>query len=123
MAVRTYVPPSRAAFNALFLAWDGVETSRLRRLLNGIVAGSPEPDRSIPLRAYNVCRATESLNRRTGVSRDEMADLEIAASNYGRAFMGADVDGGGMVAEAPSLRLSWAELRASDLTGRRRVSA
>ena len=66
----------RAAFNALSLAWDGVETSRLRCLLNGIVAG-PEPDRSIQLDAYDVCRAIETLNERTGVTRDEMADLEF----------------------------------------------
>ena len=66
----------RAAFNVLRFAWDGVETSRLRRLLNGIVAG-PEPDRSIQLDAYDVCRAIETLNERTGVTRDEMADLEF----------------------------------------------
>ena len=67
----------RAAFNSLYLAWDGVETSRLMRLLNGIVAG-PEPDRSIPLEGtYEVCRAIEALNGRTGVGRDEMADLEF----------------------------------------------
>ena len=66
----------RAAFSALSLALDGVETSRLRRLLNGVVAG-PEPDRSIQLDAYSVCRAIESLNKRTGVTRDEVADLEF----------------------------------------------
>ncbi len=66
----------RAAFNVLRFAWDGVETSRLRRLLNGIVAG-PEPDRSIQFDAYDLCRAIETLNERTGVTRDEMADLEF----------------------------------------------
>ncbi len=71
----------RAAFNALHLAWDGVETSRLRRLLNGIVAGSPEPDGSIKLGAYDVCRAIESLSKRAGVARDEMADLEFVCSD------------------------------------------
>ena len=71
----------RAAFNALHLAWDGVETSRLRRLLKGIVAGSPEPDGSIKLGAYDVCRAIESLNKRAGVARDEMADLEFVCSD------------------------------------------
>ena len=79
----------RAAFNALHLAWDGVETSRLRCLLKGIVAGSPEPDGSIKLGAYDVCRAIESLSKRAGVARDEMADLEfvffelLESSTYG----------------------------------------
>lgn len=71
----------RAAFNALYLAWDAIETSQLTRLLSGIVAG-PEPDRSIRLvGTYEICRAIESLNARTGVSRDEMADLEFVFFN------------------------------------------
>ena len=68
----------RAAFNVLLFAWDGVETSRLRRLLNRIVAGSPEPDCGIQLDQYDLCRAIESLNKRTGIARDELADLEFA---------------------------------------------
>ncbi len=66
----------RAALLALHLDWDAVETSRLRRLLNGIVLG-PEPDRSIQIDGYDVCRAIESLSKRSGVAADEMADFEF----------------------------------------------
>ncbi len=66
----------RAAVIALHLDWDAVETSRLRRLLNGIKDG-PEPDRSIRLDGSDVCRAIESLSKRSGVTADEMADVEF----------------------------------------------
>ncbi len=67
----------RAALFALRLDWGAVETLRLRRLLEGIVAG-PEPDSSIQIRAYDVCRAIESLSKRSGVTPQEMADYEFA---------------------------------------------
>jgi len=67
----------RAALLALHLDWDAVETSRLRRLLHGIVVGT-EPDRSVQIDGYDVCRAIESLSRRSGVTADEMADFEFA---------------------------------------------
>lgn len=66
----------RAALMALHLDWDAVETSRLRRLLNGLVVG-PEPDRSIQIDGYDVCRAIESLSRRSGVTGHETADFEF----------------------------------------------
>lgn len=66
----------RAALLALHLDWDAVETSRLRWLLNGIVVG-PEPDRSMQLDGYDVCRAIESLGKRSGVTAHEMADFEF----------------------------------------------
>ena len=78
----------RAALHALHLDWGAVETSRLRRLLDGILGG-PEPDRSTRLHAYHVCRAIESLSKRSGVTTNEMADLEfvffdqLEYDNYG----------------------------------------
>ena len=66
----------RAALLALHLDWDAVETSRLRRLLNGVVVG-PQPDRDVQIEGYDVCRAIESLGRRSGVTADEMAEYEF----------------------------------------------
>jgi plasmid maintenance system antidote protein VapI len=66
----------RAALHAVHLDWDAVETSRLRRLLNGIVVG-PERDRNIQISGYHLCRAIESLSKRSGVTADEMAEYEF----------------------------------------------
>lgn len=66
----------RAALHAVHLVWDAVETSRLRRLLNGIVVG-PAPDRGNRIDGYDLCRAIESLSKRSGVAADEMAAYEF----------------------------------------------
>ena len=68
----------RAAFQTAHLCWDSVETSRLKRLLHGVVVGGRETDRSVQLRAYDICRAIESLSKRNGVTTNEMTDLELA---------------------------------------------
>lgn len=66
----------RAVLHAVHLDWEAVETSRLRRLLSGIVVG-PAPDRGNQIDGYDVCRAIESLSKRSGISADEVADYEF----------------------------------------------
>ena len=67
----------RAAFGALSMDLDKVETSRLKNLLWAIVRAGSGPDESVPVDGYQICRAVESLDGRSGVTRDEMADLEF----------------------------------------------
>ncbi len=67
-----------AAFFALSLAWDSVETSRLRELLGKIAAGSGKAEADLGLSPHDLQRAIESLNGRPGVTREEMAHLEFA---------------------------------------------
>ena len=63
------------AFSAVQFDWNKVETSRLKRLLLALQAeftGNCEVD------FHGLSLALESLNRRPGVSTDEMAQLEFA---------------------------------------------
>ena len=68
----------RAAFFALSLRPDSVETSRLSDLLTRIASGGGKEDSDLEISAHDLERAVRSLNGRTGVSRDEMAYLEFA---------------------------------------------
>ena len=68
----------RAAFFALSLRPDSVETSRLSDLLTRIASGGGKEDSDLEIGAHDLERAVRSLNGRTGVSRDEMAYLEFA---------------------------------------------
>jgi addiction module HigA family antidote len=67
----------RAAFFAIHMDWDKIETSRLKRLLSAMAASDQERDGSYRLEAHDISMALASLNGRTGVSRDEMAHLEF----------------------------------------------
>ena len=67
----------RAAFSALSMDLDKVETSRLKNLLWAIVRAGSGPDESVPVDQYQICRAVESLDGGSGMTRDEMADLEF----------------------------------------------
>ena len=68
----------RAAFFAVSLRPDSVETSRLSSLLTRIASGGGEEDSDLEIGAYDLEHAVRSLNGRMGVSRDEMAYLEFA---------------------------------------------
>ena len=59
--------------------WPQVETSRLKRLLRAVatVKDEPEDSNSYSLDAYSLSEALDSLASRTGVSLDEMAQLEF----------------------------------------------
>ena len=67
----------RAAFYTVQLDWRQVETSRLKSLLLAVATVDDEPPSRYALDAYRVSEALSSLNERTGVSRDEMAQLEF----------------------------------------------
>jgi len=67
----------RAAFHAVHMDWDSVETSRLKRLLLAVGTTAEEPPGSFKLDAYEISEALTSLDGRPGVSLDEMARLEF----------------------------------------------
>ena len=89
----------RAAFFAVSLRPDSLETSPLRDLLVDIASGGGKEDSDLEIGAYDLERAVRSLNDRTGVSRDEMAYLEFA---FFDALRLGDYD-------APNLQRSLAE--------------
>ena len=67
----------RAAFHAVHLDWPQVETSRLKRLLLAVATVDAEPADWYRPDAYRLSEALDSLDGRTGVSPDEMAQLEF----------------------------------------------
>ena len=67
----------RAAFHAVRLGWPQVETSRLKRLLLAVATVDTEPADEYRLDAYRLSEALDSLDDRTGVNSDEMAQLEF----------------------------------------------
>ena len=67
----------RAAFHAVHLDWPQVETSRLKRLLIAVATVDAEPADWYRPEAYCLSEAVDSLDSRTGVSPDEMAQLEF----------------------------------------------
>lgn len=67
----------RAAFHAVRLDWQQVETSRLKRLLFAVVTVKAEPADWYPLDAIDISEALHSLDKRTGVTPEEMAQLEF----------------------------------------------
>ena len=62
----------RAAFQTVCWDWPQIETSRLKRLLRAVATVDDEP-----LDAHDLSEALDSLDGRTGVSQDEMAQLEF----------------------------------------------
>ena len=67
----------RAAFHAVRLDWPQVETSRLKRFLLAVATVDAEPADWYRPQDYHLSAALNSLNGRTGVSPDEMAQLEF----------------------------------------------
>lgn len=67
----------RAAFRAVGLDWPRIETSRLKRLLRAVVTEDAEPDGPYVIDTHYTSEALRSLNGRTGVSLDEMAQFEF----------------------------------------------
>ena len=57
--------------------WSQVETLRLKRLLFAVATVDAEPADWYRLDAYRLSEALDSLQGRTGVSLDEMAQLEF----------------------------------------------
>jgi hypothetical protein len=67
----------RAAFHAVHMDCRELETSRLRRLLHDAATVNAEPAGHFKLDRYYISEALDSLDGRTGVTRDEMAQLEF----------------------------------------------
>lgn len=67
----------RAAFRAVYLGWDRLETSRLKRLLADVATVDAEAAGTFQLRAHDISAALESLDGRTGITPDDMAQLEF----------------------------------------------
>lgn len=67
----------RAAFNAVHMDWQKVETSRLKRLLFAVAGSNAELAGSFQLNSYEIAAALDELGKRAGVTRDEMARLEF----------------------------------------------
>jgi hypothetical protein len=67
----------RAAFHVVRMDWEKIETSRLKRLLLAVATTNGESAGDFKLNAYDISAALQSLDGRTGVSPDEMAQLEF----------------------------------------------
>lgn len=67
----------RAAFHAVHMDFKDIETSRLKRLLRDVATVNAEPAGHFKLNPYDISEALDSLHGRTGVTRDEMAQLEF----------------------------------------------
>lgn len=67
----------RAAFCTVRMDWDRIETSRLKRLLLAVATVDAEPVDHYRLNQHDISEALDSLDGRTGVSPDEMAQLEF----------------------------------------------
>jgi addiction module HigA family antidote len=67
----------RAAFHGVHMDFKDIETSRLKHLLHDVATTNSEPPGFFRLETYHISEALESLQRRAGVSPDEMAQLEF----------------------------------------------
>lgn len=67
----------RAAFFAVRFDWSKVETSRLRRLIMSVASVGSEPAGHFKIDAYRLSEALDSLDGRSGVTSEEMAQLEF----------------------------------------------
>ena len=67
----------RAAFHAVHMDFKDIETSRLKRLLRDVAMVNAEPAGQFKLDRYFISEGLDSLHRRAGVTRDEMAQLEF----------------------------------------------
>ena len=67
----------RAAFHAVHMDFADIETSRLKHLLRDVATVNAEPAGHLQLEPYHISIAMDSLQGRTGVTRDDMAQLEF----------------------------------------------
>lgn len=67
----------RAAFRAVHMDFKNIETARLKRLLRDVATVNAEPAGHFRLDRYHISEVLDSLDGRTGVTRDEMAQLEF----------------------------------------------
>lgn len=67
----------RAAFHAVHLDWDRLETSRLKKLLTDAATVDAEPVGTFQLSSHDISAALQSLDGRAGLTIDDMAQLEF----------------------------------------------
>lgn len=67
----------RAAFRTVDIEWTRIETSRLKRLLLAVATSNAESAGEYRLDPHDISEALTSLDGRSGVSPDEMAQLEF----------------------------------------------
>jgi len=67
----------RAAFAAVHFSLERLETARLKALLREIATSTSEPPGTYQIDSYRLSSALDILQKRPGVSRDEMAQLEF----------------------------------------------
>lgn len=67
----------RAAFYTAQMDFNDVETVRLKRLLRDVALVDAEPADHFKLDRFHISEALDSLAGRSGISRDEMAQLEF----------------------------------------------
>ena len=67
----------RAAFYVVHLDWRQIETARLKRLLLAVATVDVEPPDGYRFDPHSISAALDSLDGRTGVSSEEMAQLEF----------------------------------------------
>ncbi len=67
----------RAAFYTAQMDFNDVETVRLKRLLRDVALVDAEPADHFKLDRFHISEALDSLASRSGISRDEMAQLEF----------------------------------------------
>ena len=68
----------RAAFSAMHLQWDSIDTSRLKRLLIDVAMVHTEPATDFPVTPFDLSNALKTLGGRPSVTVGEMAELEFA---------------------------------------------
>ncbi|MDD9884159.1 MAG: addiction module antitoxin [Gammaproteobacteria bacterium] len=67
----------RAAFYSVGLNWPQIETSQMKRLFHAVATVDAEPDGQYRIESYYISEALKSLNGRSGVSPDKMAQFEF----------------------------------------------
>jgi hypothetical protein len=67
-----------AAFQAMAMQWEKIETSRLKRLLAAIVNARPDDEDGVQVDIYAISEALDSLQDRIGATSGEMVRLEFA---------------------------------------------
>lgn len=66
-----------AAFHAIHLDWEKIETSRLQKLLSAVATTSGETPKPFKLSPHDISEAISALADRAGVTINDMAHLEF----------------------------------------------
>ena len=65
-------------FTSVEMMWDKVETSRLKKLLSTLITDTSEEFPQNSMTTYYLSKAFDELDKRSGISIDEKAELEFA---------------------------------------------